>query len=87
MLEQEKNQTSDLKKESMTMQGGMGAVAWAVLEMFKRGGMHAEEVKQIQQKMTHYFAIPSDEVCNAILSVVEERLAEEKEPNTDIWYS
>lgn len=61
-------------------------MAWATSEMFKQGGMPAEEIKQIQEKMTMYFAKPSNDVCNAVLRVVEARLVEDKEPNSNIWY-
>lgn len=76
-----------LKTESDTLKSGLGVVAWATLEMFKRGGMPAEEIKQIQEKMNHYFAQPSNDVCNAVLKIVETRLVEDKKPNADIWYA
>jgi hypothetical protein len=89
MLESDKIGSIDvkqLKSEADTLKSGLGAVAWATLEMFKRGGMPAEEIRQIQEKMNHYFAQPSNDVCNAVLRVVETRLVEDKEPNSDIWY-
>lgn len=76
-----------LKAESDSLKSGLGVVAWATLEMFKRGGMPAEEIKQIQEKMNHYFAKPSNDVCNAVLRVIETRLVEDKEPNSNIWYA
>lgn len=76
-----------LKSESESLKSGLGVVAWATLEMFKRGGMGEDELKQIQDKMNHYFAKPSNDVCNAVLQVVEARLVEDKEPNSGIWYA
>ena len=90
MLESEKFGSIDvaqLKNESAELKSGLGSIAWATLEMFKRGGMPAEEIKQIQDKMNHYFAKPSNDVCNSVLRVVEARLAEDKEANSNIWYS
>jgi hypothetical protein len=77
---------NQLKQEAATLKSGFGAVAWAVLEMLKRGGMPQSEVQAIHEKMNHYFAKPSNEECNAILKVVEDRLIEDKEPS-GIWYS
>lgn len=90
MLENEKIGTIDvsqLKAEASSLKSGLGAVAWATLEMFRRGGLPADEVKQIQDKMNEYFAKPSNDVCNAVLRVVEARLVEDKEPNSSVWYS
>ena len=75
-----------LKSESEELTSGLGAVAWAALEMFKRGGMPAEELKQIHEKMNQYFAKPDNEVCNAVLRVVERRLEEDKNSKTHDWY-
>jgi hypothetical protein len=78
---------TELKQSSMKLESGLGSVAWAVLEMFKRGGMPQAEVESIHKKMDHYFAKPSNEECNAILKVVEERLQEDKISEKEIWYS
>lgn len=88
MLENEKIGSIDLnqlKTQSDSLKSALGVVAWATLEMFKRGGMPGEELNQIQEKMNHYFAQSSNEVCNAVLRVVEARLIEDKEPNSNIW--
>jgi hypothetical protein len=77
---------NQLKQEASTLKSGFGAVAWAVLEMFKRGGMPESEIKAIHEKMNHYFAQPSNVECNAILKVVEDRLLEDKE-TSGVWYS
>jgi hypothetical protein len=74
-----------LKKDADRIKSGMGVVAWAVLEMFKRGGMPAAEVKELHKKMDRYFANPSNDECNAILKVVEARVQEDKE-DKDLWY-
>jgi hypothetical protein len=90
MLDNEKIGSIDLKQlksESDSLKSGLGVVAWATLEMFKRGGMPAEEIKQIQDQMNRYFAKPSNDVCNAVLRVVETRLVEDKEPTSNIWYA
>lgn len=89
MLENEKIGSIDLaqlKKESAELKSGLGSIAWATLEMFKRGGMPPEEIKQIQEKMNHYFAQPSNDECNSVLRVVEARLTEDKVANSSIWY-
>lgn len=78
---------ADLKEDSMKLESGMGAVAWAVLEMFKRGGMPQEEIDSIHKQMDHYFAKPANDECNAILKVVEDRLQEDKIDSKEIWYS
>jgi hypothetical protein len=75
-----------LKSESDKIKSGMGSVAWAVLEMFKRGGMNKDEVHDLHTKMEHFFANPTNDECNAILKVVETRIQEDKEPGKDIWY-
>lgn len=90
MLANEKTNAVDvtqLKAEASSLKSGLGAVAWATLEMFKRGGMPEGEIKQIHEKMNEYFAKPSNDVCNAVLEVVEARLNEDKEPNSNTWYS
>jgi hypothetical protein len=78
---------AQLKAEASSLKSGLGAVAWATLEMFKRGGMPPQELKRIQERMNTYFAMPSDDECNAILRVVEARLVEDKAPDSNVWYS
>ncbi len=77
----------ELKQESQSLKSGLGVIAWAVLEMFKRGGMPANEIAKIQEQMNTYFAKPSNDECNAVLKVVESRLADDKEAKTNLWYS
>ena len=74
-----------LKEESNELKSGLGAVAWATLEMFRQGGMSEDETKLIHDKMNQYFANPTNETCNVILQVVEERLQEDKKAE-NIWY-
>ena len=75
-----------LKEEAASLKSGLGAVAWATLEMLKRGGMPAAELNQMHEKMIECFAKSPNDVCNAVLRVVETRLAEDKEPGSNIWY-
>jgi hypothetical protein len=75
-----------LRKESNELKSGLGSVAWATLEMFKRGGMPDIEIIELKEKMNIYFAKPSNDECNSILKVVESRLVEDKEPGRDTWY-
>jgi hypothetical protein len=73
--------------QSIKMEGAMGAIAFAVLEMFRRGGLSEEEVEALHDKMKHYFMKPSSEECNAILKMVETRLERDKDTSRDTWYS
>jgi hypothetical protein len=75
-----------LFERSQEFQGGLGAVAWAVLEMLRRGGMPEESLMSWYEEMTRRFARPSDEDCNAILGVVERRLAADRNPTSGRWY-
>ena len=76
----------ELWAKSNELEGGMGAVAFAVLEMFRRGGMEENEVIALHEKMKTYFMVPSNEECNAILGVVEERLKQDKRLENGKWY-
>lgn len=73
--------------KSEELEGAMGAVAFATLEMFRRGGLPEDEIQAIHEKMKIYFMKPSNEECNAILKTVETRLKTDKEANREIWYS
>ncbi len=53
---------NQLKAEAASLKSGLGAIGWATLEMFKRGGMPADEIKQIHEKMNEYFAKPPNDV-------------------------
>lgn len=76
-----------LTRESQSLQGPMGAVAWGVLEMFRRGGMEPARIDTIHAEMKKYFTVPSNEECNSILKVIEERLKSEKQDaSQDQWY-
>lgn len=75
-----------LFEESLELEGGMGAVAWAVLEMFRRGGMEERSIDQLHDQMSAFFAKPSDQDCNLILEVLETRLARDRSPITGRWY-
>ena len=72
---------------SEAWEGAMGAIAFATLEMFRRGGMPEAEVQALHEKMKIHFMKPSNEECNAVLQMVETRLKRDKEFNRDIWYS
>ena len=74
-----------LLTKSQSMEGGMGAIAFAVLEMFRRGGMSEGEVKELHEKMKVYFMKPSNDECNAILKMVEIRLQSDKDHGQS-WY-
>jgi hypothetical protein len=63
----------------------MGAIAFAVLEMFRRGGMNPTEVTALHDQMKTYFMIPTNAECNDICAMVETRLREEK-TGTGRWY-
>lgn len=73
-------------ERSREMEGGMGAIAFAVLEMFRLGGMDEDSIKNIHEKMQHYFMIPTNKECNAICKVVETRLAEDRRQDNSLWY-
>lgn len=75
-----------LLERSQALDGAMGAIAFATLEMFRRGGMPESEIEAIHSQMKHYFMKPSNSECNAIIKMVETRLRNDKEPNKDDWY-
>ena len=75
-----------LLSKSKELEGGMGAVAFAVLEMFRRGGMPESEVEALHSKMKTYFMVPTNAECNAILAVVLKRLASDKLAENGSWY-
>lgn len=76
-----------LLSESAKLEGAMGAIAFATLEMFRRGGLPEAEVQALHEKMKVHFMKPSNEECNAILKMVETRLKTEKETAREVWYS
>ncbi len=76
---------SELLENSQALKSGMGAVAWAVLEMFRRGGMDAAKVSALHADMNKFFTVPSNDECNSILKVVEERLRSDK-TEAESWY-
>lgn len=76
----------NLLEKSKELKSGLGAVAWATLEMLKRGGLPEQRLKEIQEDMNKHFAIPTSEECNTILRVLEKRLAEDRESD-GVWYS
>ncbi|MBP9707350.1 MAG: hypothetical protein KBD78_06865 [Oligoflexales bacterium] len=75
-----------LLEQSQALKSGLGAVSWAVLEMFRRGGMEAAKINAIQEDMIKFFAVPDGDECNVILKVVEQRLQEDKISSNDCWY-
>ena len=74
-------------ERSHELEGAMGAISFAVLEMFRRGGMEEGEVTALHEKMKIYFMKPSNAECNAICKMVETRLRSDKEATADTWYS
>lgn len=82
----EKNLADQLLTKSQAMEGGMGAISFAVLEMFRRGGMDEADVKALHEKMKVHFMKPSNAECNAVLKMVETRLQMDKEPGQNAWY-
>ena len=76
-----------LLSESTQLEGAMGAIAFATLEMFRRSGLPEVEVEALHEKMKIYFMKPSNDECNAIIKMVETRLKKDKQPNREVWYS
>ena len=76
-----------LLEDSRRMQGGLGAVAYAMLEMFRRGGLDRAAIETLHGQMEEYFAKPSNDDCNSICKMVYTRLEEDREPETGLWYS
>ena len=77
--------TETLFQESQKLKGGLGAIAWATLEMFKRGGLPQKDIDQLTENMSTYFANPTSDECNEILKVVEERL-DLDQVQEGVWY-
>ena len=75
-----------LLAESQSYQGGLGAVAWAVLEMLRRGRMHEQDLQKIYDQMVATFARAEDDECDLVVRVLEARLAADKDPETGRWY-
>ncbi len=67
-----------LLENSKELPGPMGAVALAVLEMFRRGGLESNSVLALHETMKYYFATPTTEEREAILKVVRQRLNEDQ---------
>ena len=85
IVEKMPDYNSALQTEAAEFKGGMGAVAWAVLEMFKRARLPEGEIMQLRTKMDEYFVKPSNDECNAILKVLETRLQKDKGAG-NLWY-
>lgn len=73
-------------KKSWKMDGAMGAIAFAVLEMFRLGGMEEEDILSLHKNMELYFMNPSNEECNAICKMVESRLKADRRHDSGLWY-
>lgn len=67
-----------LLKESQAMSGGLGALAFGVLQLMKKGGMPENELAEVRRVMNQYFQVPTDETCNLVLRVVERRLVDDR---------
>ena len=76
---------NSLLSESREYKSALGAAAWVTLEMFKQAGMSAEQRDNLYQQMGEYFAKPSNEICNTVVKVLEQRLKEDKNSSGD-WY-
>ena len=69
---------SKLLEDSRSQEGAMGALTWAVLEMFKRAGMPDDRLNELFREMLQYFPRPANWECNEILRVLEHRLSLDK---------
>ena len=79
------NDYERLLSQSNDLEGAMGAIAFAVLEMFRRGGMKEAEITELHEKMKKYFMVPSNADCNAICKMLETRLQSEKVNGAWYW--
>jgi hypothetical protein len=79
------NDVDELLAKSRELKGGLGAIAWATLEMLRRGGLDETEVEEVYRRIKKAFALPTNATCNAICEVVERRLHEERRPSGK-WY-
>jgi len=77
---------AELLQDAQKLDGALGAIAFAVLEMFRRGGMTESEVHTLHEKMKVFFRLPSNEECNAICKMVETRLQKDKRDDNGLWY-
>jgi hypothetical protein len=77
----------EVLRDSNALDGAMGAIAFAVLEMFRRGGMDEEELNILHEKMKEYFMVATNEECNAICRMVETRLQIDKRSENGYWYN
>lgn len=77
--------TKQLMDESHEMDNGLGAVAWATIEMLKRGGADAVKTQEVLDLMKSTFAKCSAVECNAVLMVLEMRLQHDKKGKL-VWY-
>lgn len=77
-------------RASEKLGGGLGAVAWAVLEMMRRGGASQMELSTLQATMAKTFTLPTDGQCNMVLRVLAERLERDRirplGPGPARWY-
>ena len=60
----------DLMKESLTLPGALGAVAYGVLKGLQAGGADEKVVASVRVLMQEHFQQLSDEHCNVICDVV-----------------
>jgi hypothetical protein len=74
-----------VEKDSLAMQGGLGAIAFAVLKGLETGGAAAADVQRTRELLLEHFARLSDEDCNVLCEVVANRLAADREPDGR-WY-
>lgn len=86
-------QTEDFEtmmRASEKLGGGLGALAWAVLELLRRGGLSQVELTSLQATMGKAFTVPTDGQCNMVLRVVAERLDRDRirplGPGPARWY-
>lgn len=77
---------ADTLESSRALTGGLGAVAFAILEGLRQGGAPAEVVSQTEAALNTYLARLTDEDCNTLVQVVETRIAGDKLAE-GVWYA
>ena len=72
--------------ESRSLAGGLGALAYVILEGLRQGGASAEAVGNVNDLLFEAFSKLSDVDCNTLCQVAEARLAADKHPEGR-WYA
>jgi hypothetical protein len=71
--------------ESRSLAGGLGALAYVILEGLRKGGTAPEAVGHVNDLLFEAFSKLSDEDCNTLCHVAERRLSDDKNANGR-WY-